>query len=196
MGTQIQTKHGYDLFVVSSALQKAIRRNEPRLAGWAIVELVDSGFTSYAWKRLLVISAEDCDGIITGEIEALMRAQLLMEKQAKKKPAGMIFFAKATLLLCTHPKNRDADHAIFLAREGLLATDEDILAAVQEAQREGPGKIPEYVYDVHTRQGRMRGKTKAQFWREEQDGLKPRQAGLFDSLLEEALSRKQGDHQS
>lgn len=191
---KINTRNGYDLFVVSSALQKSIRRNDPRLAGWAIVELFESGFMNYAWKRLLVISAEDCDGIITGEIEALMRAQELVQRQAKKgKHAGFIFFAKATLLLCAHPKNRDSDHLAYLAKEGFLASDEEILKYMNDIKREGVGPIPDYVYDVHTAQGRARGKTKDQFWREEQAGLRPKQPGLFDDLLEEALSKKRDD---
>lgn len=194
MGRWIVTKNGYELLVVSSALQKAIRRNEPRLAGWAIIELFESGFVNYAWKRLLVISAEDCDGVITGEIESLMRAQALVQKTAKKgRPAGFIFLAKATLLLCGQAKNRDPDHLGFLAKQGMLATDQEVLSYMNAVKAEGAGEIPDYVYDVHTRQGRTRGKTKQQFWAEEQAGLRPKAPGLFDELMKEALSNAQDD---
>lgn len=188
MGKSIRTKHGHDLFVVSSALQKAIRRNDARLACWAVWELFTSGYLAYAWRRLLVVSAEDCDGIITTEIEALYRAhQVILEKAKPGKPRGLVFLAKATLLLCRQPKNRDADHVGYLAQEGALASDQEVLALLHDVEAGLTEPIPEYVYDVHTWIGRAKGKTKAQFWTEEQAALTPKAPGLFDHLLPEVL---------
>jgi hypothetical protein len=45
-------------------------------------------------------------------------------------------------------------------------------------------KISEYTYDIHTRVGKMRGKTKEDFLKEELRALKPREPGLFDNLIE------------
>ena len=67
----ITTKGGYDFYEVSSAMQKAIRRADIAVAGFFALELWESGFRDYVWKRLFTISAEDCFGIITKEIEAL-----------------------------------------------------------------------------------------------------------------------------
>jgi len=185
MGKYLRTANGYDLFVVSSALQKSIRRNEVGLAGWSAAELFTSGFAGYAWRRILIISAEDCDGIITGEIEALHRAQtMIQEKSSKKKPCGFVFMAKAVLLLCGQPKNRDADHLGYLTKQKVLVSDEEVLAYMSTIVKEGITQIPEYVYDVHTREGRQRGKTKEQFWKDEQAGLSPKAPGLFDALIE------------
>jgi hypothetical protein len=43
--------------------------------------------------------------------------------------------------------------------------------------------IPEYAYDCHTREGKKRGKTKADFFKSEQAALQPFQPGLFDDVI-------------
>ena len=58
---------------------------------------------------LYTISAEDCFGIITKEIEALWQGHELVNKNATE-PKGRIFVSKAVILLCECRKNRDADH--------------------------------------------------------------------------------------
>ena len=42
--------------------------------------------------------------------------------------------------------------------------------------------IPYYAFDCHTLKGKRKGKTKADFFREEQRALEPFQPGLFDDL--------------
>ena len=43
-------------------------------------------------------------------------------------------------------------------------------------------EIPEYVYDVHTRRGKAMGKTKRDFFIEEDQSLANKQMSLFDLL--------------
>lgn len=105
----IRTIGGYDFFEVSSAMQKAIRRADVAVAGFFALELWTSGYKDYVWKRLFTISAEDCYGIVTQEIEALWQGHELVNKKAAE-PKGRIFVSKAVLLLCECRKNRDADH--------------------------------------------------------------------------------------
>ena len=52
---------------------------------------------------------------------------------------------------------------------------------IEDVDRE---PLPDYTFDVHTRKGRSRGCTKAQFIRDEQDGLENRQIGFFEQDLE------------
>ena len=61
-------------------------------------------------------------------------------------------------------------------------TDEQIEALFDEVRRE-PMEIPEYVFDVHTRRGKMKGKTKADFFREEDEALSNKQLSIFDFKL-------------
>ena len=76
----IRTVRGYDFFEVSSAMQKAIRRADAAVAGYFALELWTSGYRDYVWKRLFTISAEDCYGVITKEIEALWLCHELVIK--------------------------------------------------------------------------------------------------------------------
>ena len=106
---QLRTINGYDFYEVASALQKSIRRSDAKVAGYFALELWASRYVDYLWKRLFVISAEDCYGIITKEIESLFKAYCYVN-EGVKEPKGRIFISKAVLLLCDCRKNRDADH--------------------------------------------------------------------------------------
>ena len=74
---KLRTVSGYDFFEVSSALQKSIRRADTKVAGFFALELFHSNYAKYVWKRLYTISAEDCYGLITAEIQALHQGFLL-----------------------------------------------------------------------------------------------------------------------
>lgn len=180
MKERLRTVRGYDFGECSSAMQKAVRRADARLAGYWAIELWESGFDAYVWRRLLTISAEDVWGIITFEVEALMRSYEKVNQGAKEK-RGRIFVAKAVILLCLAKKSRDADHLTNLVYDGRNPTDAEIDAEI-DAARALPEAIPDYAYDFHTVKGRTRGATKAQFFRTEYDALQPRQQGLFDNL--------------
>lgn len=188
---RVTTKRGYNLFDVASALQKSIRRGLPEQAGYFALELWASGYRKYVWKRLLVISAEDCAGLITQEVIALHDAFLRVNQGLKTldKEEGCLFVAKAALLLATAAKCRDADHCYIMVYtnrqtdEGILR---DILNTVTEEERR---QIPEYAYDCHTSKGRGAGLTKADFLDSEFTALKPRIKGLFDGKVEEGIAR-------
>lgn len=193
MGFQIRTKRGYDFHEAASALQKAIRRNDPRIAGYFAIEFFESRMPEYVWKRLLTISAEDCAGIVTQEIEALRQGfNVANEKVAKGgELKGRIFIAKAVIILCTQPKSRDADHLTNLVydRKSQLP-DEIIESYLADCRGEKVEPIPEYAFDCHTKEGKRRGKTKDGFFQDEHEALRPRVPGLFDSDLEKAGEKK------
>lgn len=175
---QMRTRNGYDFYEVASAMQKAVRRADARVAGFFALELWHSGYVDYVWKRLFTISAEDCYGIITQEIEALYKGYLFVNEKAKE-PKGRVFLSKAVLLLCDCRKNRDADHLQNFIYD---RKDCDVERWIEDVRRE-PIKIPEYTYDVHTRRGKAAGKTKADFFQAELEALRPREKGLFDDLV-------------
>ena len=177
------TKRGYNLFEVVSCLQKAIRRGDTALAGYMAVELFESGFDQYCWKRLLTVSAEDCAGIITQEIRALYDSFLQVNEGAKRR-RGRIFISKAVIVLCQARKCRDADHLQNFVYDRQMIDAERLAAAVAET-RSNPENVelPEYTFDVHTRRGRMNGRTKAEFFQTEFAALLPREQGEFDHLV-------------
>lgn len=191
MGWDLRTKRNYVFAEVSSSLQKAIRRGDARHAGFWAIELFESGYHNYVWKRLLTISAEDCAGIITTEIHALFRGFEQVNKDNKKdKTQGRIFVAKAVIILSLAPKDRSADHLTNLVYDQTQVSEKEIENYISEAQKTPYVPIPGYALDVHTIQGKRNGKTKRDFFLEEHDALVPRQTGLFDSDLENVRSGK------
>ena len=179
---ELKTQKGYDFYEVASALQKSIRRGQFRVAGFFALELFPQ-YANYCWKRLLTISAEDCYGIITQEIKALHESFLFVNKgKTGAKLGGRVFISKAVLLLCLVKHNRDADilsNYIYDQMNGI--TDEDIDKCLEEVRKE-PMEIPEYVYDVHTLRGKRMGKTKQDFFKEEEAGLANKQPSLFEGI--------------
>lgn len=176
----LRTVKGYDFYECASAMQKAIRRADVRVAGYFALELWHSGYRDYVWKRLFTVSAEDCYGLITAEIEALWQGHELVNKKSAE-PKGRIFVSKAVLLLCECRKSRDSDHLQNLVVDA--GKVENIDRWLEDARRE-PIPIPPYTYDVHTYRGKRMGRTKEQFFREEYEALKPRQKGLFDDFFD------------
>ena len=178
-----RTIRGYQFGEVTSAMQKAIRRGDARLGGYWAIELFESGYFNYVWKRLLTISAEDCWGILTQEITALHAGFREVNATPSKdgKTRGRIFIAKAVILLASAKKSRDADHLTNLVYDA-AGVDAETLARELEAVRFSgePVEIPDYALDCHTAAGRKAGKTKRDFFLNEHDALKPRQSGLFD----------------
>ena len=177
---QLKTEGGYDFFEVASALQKACRRGDTKVAGFFGLELFPR-YHNYVWKRLLTISAEDCAGIITKEIKALHDSFLFINKGKKAdKMGGRIFISKAIILLCESKHNRDPDLLSNYIHDRKATLDEAKLERYMDEVRSEGIDIPEYVYDVHTLKGKKMGKTKKEFFQEEQDALANEQQSLFD----------------
>lgn len=174
------TQRGYDFYEVASALQKSIRRADVKLAGYMALELFPK-YSEYCWKRLLTISAEDCHDLITQEIKALYDSFHVINNGRKGEDLkGRIFISKAVIILCTCRHSRDADilsNYIYDKKE--LLSDDAINKLFEEVRKENV-KVPEYVYDVHTIKGKRMGKTKQDFFREEELALKNKQLSLFD----------------
>ena len=170
---KLYTEGGHDLMVMASMLQKSIRRMDAKHAGIAAREM-SGKYRNYLWKRLLVISAEDCYGIMTTEIKHLYDSDKLVNVNGKNT---RVFIAKAVTLLLYARKNRDADYfANSFMQKSQIIDDDSYINLDDEQLLE---QIPDYVYDVHTTIGRKRGKTKLQFFADEEQSLTPKQTGLF-----------------
>ena len=180
---EMKTKKGYNFFEATSAMQKAIRRNDAKIAGYFALELYHSGYYLYVWKRLLTISAEDCYGeTITTEVYNLYRSFMLINDGRPDVDRGRIFISKAVLILCRTPKSRDADHLQNLVYDKNKVSSEGVDEIIRTARKENL-QIPDYAFDIHTKKGRYLGKTKKEFFLEEYEALRPRVKGLFDDLV-------------
>ena len=137
---------------------------------------------NYVWKRLLTVSAEDCYGpMITQEVKALHDSFLFVNKGKKRNQiGGRIFISKAVILLCEWKHNRDADIlSNYIYDKKRSITDEQIESYFDEVRKDKV-EVPEYVYEVHTLKGKRMGKTKVDFFEEEEAALVNKQESLFD----------------
>lgn len=177
---QLTTQRGYDFYEVASALQKSIRRGDVKLAGYMALELFPK-YAEYCWKRLLTISAEDCYGVITKEILALYESFHIINKGKRgDELKGRIFISKAVILLCQCKHNRDSDIlSNYIYDKKYDVSDDEIKDMFLEIRRENM-EIPDYVYDVHTRKGKRMGKTKSDFFKQEENDLAYKQMSIFD----------------
>ena len=185
MAYNATTKNGYNMYEMSSMIQKAIRRCDIPHAAYAANEL-SVHFRAYLWRRLLTVSAEDCYGIMTKEIVALQEADKVVNAKKKGGSTNDLFIAKAVVLLCMARKNRDADYVAcnFMWGDRPL-TDEEYEQFVDYEEVERLKSVtrfdvPDYVFDRHTAKGRARGKTTLDFFKEENEALEPHQLNLFD----------------
>ena len=138
-----ETKLGYKLDEVASALQKEIRRGDEEAAVyWAL--LLQSAAPQYAWKRTLVAAAEDI-GIAAPETVAQVSA-LAQAWKISKEHAWYVsphHLTMAVVLLCRAPKSTEV---------------EDLLSYTDELIRRGIKRdMPDYAVDGHTQAGRAKG---------------------------------------
>lgn len=188
---KLLTKSGHDFYVVSSLLQKAIRRGDYKRAGYACKELYYD-YPSFVWNRLLTISAEDCVALVTDELVALRKCDEWVNKNKKKDDKTKIFVGKALVILLECYKGRDADFmASSLMREinpemrKDPAFNQDLETInIEKCVVEGT-LFPDYVYDPHTLDGKIKyGRTFKNYDFDHIEGkdLKPKskQLSLFD----------------
>lgn len=144
------TRHGQPFGLVTSALQKAIRRGDEETALRAAAELDQSGFTAYVWFRLMTIASEDvglADSNVIVQVNSLHDAA--MKAQQRPRGDGTLHLMHAVLAVVRAPKSRIVDHAV--------------LAMYRDPQ---PTAIPDVAFDKHTREGRQRGRGWEHFWEE------------------------------
>lgn len=117
MAYEMLTRSGRNFYEITSVMQNSIRKGEYEIAGECCWELLPK-YESYLRKRFLVISAEDCYGIITKEILNLCSIP------------GEENVVKALNLLCRSKKNRDADYFVCNLMGGNYSAemDKDTLA--------------------------------------------------------------------
>lgn len=150
---QVKTIKGYDMFEVVSAFQKAIRRGIESDAMFWGVELFESGFIPYAWKRMLIISIEDI-GLANPMAPVVVRElKNIYDEMTKNDKKGQyrLPYVQAILYLVHSKKSRLTDWALNYWFDSHLFNDED-------------REIPDYAIDIHTRRGKIIGKTITDFF--------------------------------
>lgn len=148
-----ETTGGFQLDEVASALQKSIRRGLEQEAMFWVLELVESGYAKYAWKRLTIIAAED---IGIADLQAVIvtyaawAATKDFSSSFSKAPGPRLeFLGPVVLYLCRAPKSREGD---------------DFCWYVMERRARGwKIPVPDFAVDDHTARGRKLGRSR-EFW--------------------------------
>ena len=96
---KLLTRDGYDFYTIASLFQKSIRRGDIPKASFAAWQLMEK-YEGYLWNRMLIITAEDIDGMVGWAIIGLKIQQDMVRKHTNGKNKGTIFVAKAIEILC------------------------------------------------------------------------------------------------
>jgi len=147
------TKKGYDFFEVASAFQKSIRRCDEKQAMFWAIELYESGFQKYAWKRMIIMSSEDVGLGSINVITTIMALKQSYDFLSSLKERGLpekLPFAQAVLLLVRCQKSRYVDLAI---------------SVYWQEHKEKMYSVPDYVFDMHTRKGKSMNRGLEHFYK-------------------------------
>ena len=155
MGDSYQrlTKKGYDFYEVASAFQKSIRRGLLEDAMYWGIELYESNYEEYAWKRMIIMASED---VGLGEPSCVVQIMALKQSfdylaMRKDMGAKKLPFTHAIAVLVNSRKSRFIDHAI---------------TVYWQQNREEMKEIPNWAFDMHTRRGKAMGRGLDYFYKE------------------------------
>jgi replication-associated recombination protein RarA len=145
-----RTRHNLDALSCVSAMQKAIRRADERLAMEFACELVNTSrsYCTTVAGRLEIISHEDVDAVGFPAVVPFVAtcAQQARDWYQPDNPGkSRMAIGSAIRLLCVTPKSREGDH--FQAAIGLR----NLLTPQVPV-------VPDYALDMHTAEGRRLGR--------------------------------------
>ncbi len=150
---QLKTKKGYDFFEVASAFQKSIRRCDEKQAMFWAIELYETGYQKYAWKRMVIMASEDVGLGSVNVITTIMSLKQSYDFLASLKEKGLpekLPFTQAVLLLTRCMKSRYVDLAI---------------SVYWQEHKEKMYAVPDYVFDMHTRKGKSMNRGLEHFYK-------------------------------
>lgn len=157
-----ETDGGYSRYVVSSLLQKAVRRSDEEVAAWAAWELARSGFGWNLWDRLNLYVVED---LRAGQDVALhiQRYEELATEWEMDSWRGRLCGIQAALAAARATSSREASNADEYFRK--------VAEKRAEARKRGEDPSHEFpagdlelggrfdaVFDGHTGEGKRRGR--------------------------------------
>jgi hypothetical protein len=156
------TRRGIPFDEAASALQGCVRRGIEAEAVRYAVELEQSGYSAYVWRRIMVICSEDV-GLAEPTMPAQIHALFEMAEYLRKKAGGgephRLMLVHAVLLLARARKSRIVDTCLIWA-----------------SREQEPLDVPDFCLDIHTRRGREKRRFHRHFW-EEKTLLADRETG-------------------
>jgi replication-associated recombination protein RarA len=152
------TKCGKSMFLVSSALQKAVRRSDEQRAAAYSYELVRSGYHGHLWKRLRTMCLEDIashDPVML----LVLRYEELAEDFGKTDWGGEVAAISAAIALARNGESsREADWA----RWWFQTVAEERVKDDANEKYSYPG-IPDEAHDKHVSSSRSKDRDMGHF---------------------------------
>ncbi|OYR62438.1 hypothetical protein [Halorubrum ezzemoulense] len=158
-----ETDGGYSRYVVSSLLQKAVRRSDEEIAAWAAWELARSGYAWNLWDRLNLYVVED---LRAGDEVALTierYEELATERWEPDAWKGRLCGIHAALAAARARSTREASNA-----DAYFGAVADLRAEARARGEEPAHDFPvgdlepdgefDAVFDGHTGEGSKRGR--------------------------------------
>ena len=184
---KITTNKGYSLFDCASAFQKSVRRGLEKEAMYWTVEIFNSNYGEYLWKRIRIIASEDI-GLAEPNIAANIHALYQNYKEQKKKKDDKhqperLFLTHAVLMICRAKKSRVIDNTLIY----FWNTHDN------EKRR-----VPNFAYDKHTHKGRAMKRSWKHFFEEgtqlnnmaEVEGENEMKEAAFHSIINKQETEK------
>lgn len=106
-----ETDGGFSRYVVSSLLQKAVRRSDEEVAAWAAWELARSGFGWNLWDRLNLYVVEDLRAGQEVAMQVARYEDLATERWDPEEWRGRICAIHAALACARATSSREASNA-------------------------------------------------------------------------------------
>jgi hypothetical protein len=158
-----ETDGGYSRYIVSSLLQKAVRRSDEEVAAWAAWELARSGYAWNLWDRLNLYVVED---LRAGDEVALLierYEELATERWEPDAWKGRLCAIHAALAAARARSTREASNA-----DAYFSAVAEVRAEARERGEEPAHDFPvgdlepegefDAVFDGHTGEGSKRGR--------------------------------------
>ena len=158
-----ETDGGFSRYVVSSLLQKAVRRSDEEIAAWAAWELARSGFGWNLWERLNLYVVEDLRAGQDVATQVARYEELATERWEPDEWRGRLCAVHAALACARAQSSREAANA-----DEYFGTVAERRAEAHERGEEPghdfpvsdlePGGRFDAVFDGHTGEGSRRGR--------------------------------------
>jgi len=163
-----ETDGGFSRYVVSSLLQKAVRRSDEEIAAWAAWELARSGFGWNLWERLNLYVVEDLRAGQDVATQVARYEELATERWEPDEWRGRLCAVHAALACARAQSSREAANA-----DEYFGTVAERRAEAHERGEEPSHDFPvsdlepdgrfDAVFDGHTGEGSRRGRGSAFF---------------------------------
>jgi len=173
-------RRGYSRYVVSSLLQKAVRRSDEEIAAWAARELARSGYAWNLWDRLNLYVVEDLRGL-AATWPSRSSATRSWPPSAGSPPSGRVDSVRSTPRWRGRPRARSTREAS--NADAYFSAVAEVRAEAHERDEEPAHDFPvgdlepegqfDAIFDGHTGEGRAARPRNALL----QDPRRPSRAG-------------------